>query len=64
MRTRLSKVPFSKLPFPKGPNLETFSISLGHFQSHLTISISLEHFNLGLQNSPTKNIGVWWVALA
>ena len=40
--------------YPKGPNLE-------NIQSRLKFSISLEIFNLDLQNSP-PNIGGWWVA--
>ena len=41
-------------PFPKGPKIEKKT-------SRLIFSISLEMFNLDLQNSPHK-IGVWWVA--
>ena len=42
------------LSFPKGPKIEKI-------QSRLKFSISLEIFNLNLQNFPPK-IGVWWVA--
>ena len=44
-------------PDPKGPKI------LKTLQSPLKFSISLEIFNLDLQNSPhTHKIGVWWAA--
>ena len=47
---------------PKGPNLEKFQVFAWNFQSRLKFSISLENFNLDLQNSPQK-IGVCgWLA--
>ena len=41
------------LQYPKGPKFEKF-------QSRLKCSISLEMFNLDLQNSPQKKSRFWW----
>ena len=47
---------------PKGPKIEKFNLAW-NFQSRLKTSISLEIFNLVLQqNSPQQN-RVWWAAL-
>ena len=44
-------IPRSPLNIPKGPKIQKF-------EYRLKCSISLEVFNLGLQNSPEK-VGVW-----
>ena len=46
---------------PKGPKIEKMQSRL-KFTTRLKFSISLEIFNPGPSEFPTKKIGVWWVA--